>query len=447
MTSTLAVDATYLLVSLALSIANLICWVPTIGQLILRTKQCLHNHVTSDIPGNPMVFDDLIICLMRTLPEPSNFNIVWTGIEYGHAFRVDGELPNSRMNSLSLYCRQQEPPITIDFSKITLSPSRRFEVILYPEHDDKFAKSISNISNRFPYPSHWTGGYFAMRNYLVPPGTRVVTPHVQSLDSKSTINRLPQILYAGNTGIKNHDLFKMKRVGWLNVAVALACMVLFQTTFKEACMVVLMGFVFFRAFYGLLFVIGKRGLVKHFATVCPRPNELFLPDAETASKVSQPSKEHKYWVMRYDLRTGEDILVSNRILPSNQKYWSLVVYDEFGLPLSQFVNDLNVQFYPSGESALDQGQPHEEYELRIRMTQDMPRSQYSFANAVESKVDATQSRRRVGYAYVDVTGQSKGYVLFRIVHPVDDEVAKFSAPRSDIVQSLSSFDAANKKFK
>jgi hypothetical protein len=342
------------------------------------------------------------------------------------------------MNSFSLYCRQQEPPITIDFSKTVCSSSRQFEIILYPENRDAstLASVKSDSSTMIAYPSHWTGGYFAMRNYLVPPGTRVVTPHVQSIDNKSCIDRLPQVLYAGNTGIKSHDLIKLQRVLVINTAVIFVNSLVFQITFEDGFVAALMGIVLFRALYALLFVIGKKGLVEHFATVCPRPNELFFPDAVTASKVSQPSKEHKYWVMRYDLPVGEDILVSARIQPNRQKYWSLVVYDEYGLPLAQYVNDLNVQFHPSeGEKS-----QHAEYDVRIRMTRSMPSSQYAFVSAADGSGDTSGSKGRVGYGYMDVSGQSKGYVLFRIVHPVDEDVAAFSAPRATVVKSLGGED-------
>ena len=378
-----------------------------------------------------MAFDDLIICLMRTLPEPSNFNIVWTGITYGQSLFVKGELPNARMNSLSLYCRgKSEPPVTIDFSKLLLSNSRKFSVLLHPANlsENELSRQISdsNVPAHVQYPSHWKGGYIAMRNYLVPPGTRVVTPSLESVGNRG-INRVPEVLVAGNTGIRSHDMKKLRRVAALNIITVLFLRIVVDVSFEICCTAVLLGLVGVRLMYGFLFLLGKAGLVKHFSTVCPRPNDLFRPDVESASKVSQPSREHKYWVMRYDIRDGKDLLVSSRVKESNQKFWSLVVYDQYGLPLPQYVNDVNVQIR-NGECT-DSQRNGGEYDVRIRLTSRPPPSSQYDTSVKGASGEEKRSTGAVVQECVDLRGHEQGYVLFRLVHPVCEEVSDYSAPR------------------
>ena len=374
-----------------------------------------------------MAFDDLIICLFRTLPEPSNFNIVYTGITYGPIFRVTGELPNCRMNSLSLYCREKsEPPVTIDLSSIPVSAYRHFDILLYPDNVSKEELEGAGPDVRVTYPSNWKGGYIAMRNYLVPPGTRVVTPSVSSVGS-TACTRLPEVLYAGNTGIKDHDLQKMRRVIALNCVTAAVMVTVFRCPVNVIVAIVGLGLLGLGAVYALLFAAGKRGLKKHFALVCRQRNELALPDAITASKVSQPSREHRYWVMHYDVSKGGDLLVTGRIKPTGQKYWSLVVYDVYGLPLAQYVNDVNVQF-TNGTS-----QSEEEYTIAIRLTSQVPSYQYCY---VPHDSSGKVSAGRVGFGYIDISGHPVGYAIFRLVHPVDDSVIVYSAPLVTTVSSL-----------
>lgn len=69
----------YIVAAISLGLCNLIAWEPIVGGLVFKSS-FFHPVVTSDIPGNPHAFDNSLISCMRTLPEPSNFNVVWTGL-------------------------------------------------------------------------------------------------------------------------------------------------------------------------------------------------------------------------------------------------------------------------------------------------------------------------------------------------------------------------------
>lgn len=104
-------DVMYFLVVIPLlGLINLVLYAPIVGRLMFRKVQWLHQEVTSDIPGNPHAFDDAVISLMRTLPEPANFNVCWTGILLGEPIKIDGVLPPATINSVSLYSRSTSDP-------------------------------------------------------------------------------------------------------------------------------------------------------------------------------------------------------------------------------------------------------------------------------------------------------------------------------------------------
>ena len=114
--------ANCLVMSNILSILELIIYAPRIAGIILGNVQALHRFVTSDIPGNPHAFDDCIISLFRTLPEPSNFNIVWTSLPLGESLIIRGEVPPSRISSISIYGKgSSEPPSSLDIESIARS--------------------------------------------------------------------------------------------------------------------------------------------------------------------------------------------------------------------------------------------------------------------------------------------------------------------------------------
>ena len=108
--------------------------------------------------------------------------------------------------------------------------------------------------------------------------------------------------------------------------------------------------------------------------------------------------------MKYDVPSLHAAVMNVSIRPGWQKYWSFVVYDEFGLPLSQYVYDGN---YTHDST--------KEYEVRVELCNS--------SNAASTGVNA-----------IDVSSSPKGYVLFRLVHVTDDRAVELTRPHvSEIV--------------
>lgn len=76
----------------------ILCYVFSFAEVYLRLligRLGWYPHkITSDIPGNPHCFDWSIISLFRTLPEPSNFNLIWTNLPVDEPFILRGKFPS-----------------------------------------------------------------------------------------------------------------------------------------------------------------------------------------------------------------------------------------------------------------------------------------------------------------------------------------------------------------
>ena len=152
---------------LLLALLNVICYVPMLGAVLMKI-QAFHRRVSSDIPGNPHMFDACIISMMRTLPEPSNFNLIWTNVPFAEPLILRGTFCKSRFNSLSIYGSNMcDPPNSLDLADINANPDGSFELTI---SRDPTAESSNNICS-----NDWAGGFISMRNYLVPPGTGIAT--------------------------------------------------------------------------------------------------------------------------------------------------------------------------------------------------------------------------------------------------------------------------------
>ena len=96
----------------AIGIADLFAIVPMLFRVLTKRFQLMHRSVVSDIPGNIHAFDDSMISLFRTLPELSNFNIVWTNLPLHEPLiltvsiaimcLLEGTMANFMLNILSL---------------------------------------------------------------------------------------------------------------------------------------------------------------------------------------------------------------------------------------------------------------------------------------------------------------------------------------------------------
>jgi hypothetical protein len=90
---------------------------PRLAVILFPRLKFLHQNITSDIPGNPHCFHKCIISLFRTIPEPSNTNLVWTGLPLSEPMLIRGKTPPCRVSSISLYGKGSiDPPSTIDLT-------------------------------------------------------------------------------------------------------------------------------------------------------------------------------------------------------------------------------------------------------------------------------------------------------------------------------------------
>lgn len=453
---TFSVNTVYFLFLVPLfGLCNLLCYVPMLGKMIFRKKQFLHRSVTSDIPGNPHAFDDCIISLMRTLPEPANFNVCFTGIDLTKPLRIEGALPPAVINSLSLYSRTtSDPPVTLDLSTANLSPENRFNValtssahaksdvaaLLAPFNSQDQHKNTGDTGDErsgvdlITFPSHWKGGFLAMRNYAVQNGTRVITPTVFAADG--SVLRPPASLVAGLTAAKELNMFKLTRVALFNA------MWFCQWKDNEWPLIhrqiLVGGLLAGLAFYYLLFWLGKRGLHRYISLICPHMHEFRRPDEGEASEVSQPSQEHRYWLMRYDMSSADmadnDIIVTVPMRVDGQKYWSLTLYDECGLPIPQFVNVFNASYTaPPTDSKISFDE--KELNLHIRLTLSPKESVIPSSLASESS-SRTGAASRSGFSTVDMTPAPRGYAIFRLVHPTLPTTDQLSVPVASLAKAL-----------
>ncbi len=271
--------------------------------------------------------------------------------------------------------------------------------------EPKFSKHHQLTTN------DWPRGSVAMRNYLVPPGDTVRTPEIVRLRDNKII-RPSQELVSGPAAVA---------VGESKYITGIVQYIAFNSIFYAVNHFILSGLVGWRAnigillissivawlFYQLCFILGARG-IHHFCTENGREtNKIYLASLEQGSKTSQPSRLHKYFVMKYDIPTGRELCVTGKIRRDYQKYWSLVVYDQYGLPLPQYVHD--------GNATELIGSDPNEYRYDIRLT-NHPDDHY------------TSPYKRAGINEIGVSSVPTGYVLFRLVHPSTDAAAEFSMP-------------------
>jgi hypothetical protein len=441
----------------SIGFVNFCVFVPTVLRVfIFRNVELLHKYPVSDIPGNPHSFGSAIISLFRTLPEPSNFNIVWTGLSFSEPLMIRGHLPFSRFNSLSVYgAGSTQPPNSIDLTDVAKSNSSRFCQVVIASNTTEITPVAQSQVIR---TEEWKKGFIAMRNYLVPPGTRVITPEIVRI-SDGVVVRPSTSLVAGpceldlgqstaSKLLRSISLLALFNALLVGVNFVLVPAISVQTNI----FVCLCGGVVGYLLYGACFLAGKKRLKQLMADICTGPNKFFFASLEQGSKTSQPSKLHKYWLMCHDIPAGGEVAVRARINPRYQKYWSLVVYDEYGLPLPQYAYDENAIHLllprrrstgvvegvkgtkaaaargKKATSAAVAGEDMEDeedgvYEIDIRLRNII----HPQGKELEPHAPCNDSCTEI-----DVSKIPKGYVIFRINHPIGEEVVEFSAPVASI---------------
>jgi hypothetical protein len=394
---------------LFLALHDLLVYVPMFLRLLLRPRQSMHRIVTSDIPGNVHAFDNAVISLFRTLPEPNNFNLVWTRVPLDEDVVISGILPPSRMNSLTIYNAEKADDVPNSMELF----SKQCNIVLSKDRK----KTDLEIDPK------WRFGMIVIRNYLVPPGTMVNTPEIKCVKS-GTILRPSQALPAGAPvlHLDFHNLLQKWKYFFLgNVAIWLInAYLLLSTDIVKINLIALtisdvvvvnlllslLGLLLAYGLYRLVFLLGKRRLSTFCHNFCEHElNKLRLCPLEKGAEGSQPSKLHTYYLMCFDIPAGNELQVTGKIDATRQSYWSLVIYDEYGLPLPTFIYDQNV-------NKLNEQKDLYEFDIRMR----------------NRGVHQQQQTASLTQTVVDVSKCSKGYVLFRLVHPRDDDVQHYSLP-------------------
>jgi hypothetical protein len=390
---------------LVLAVVHIIAWTPFFLR-ILSKKQVFHQTVSSDVPGNPHAIDDLIGCLFRTLPEPSNFNIVWTNVPLCDGplvVRFGSSMPSARINSISAYTNEDGAPASLDLSRCVRKSNGELDVVIVRNKADAVSVGFA-AANTLAFPPSAVRGFVAMRNYLVPPGTRLVTPSIVRLRDGAVVKRA-QALVAGPAACRSVDLEgKLCRCAIVFAAYTVMSALgrVYIVGFTFSADYILSALVFYAcsavvasALYQLMFLVGRRGFVRFGDTICPEYNRFYLASLDAGSKASQPSVLHVYYIMRYDVPKGHCLRICGQIATSGQKYWSCVIYDSYGVPIPQYVHDGNVKrIDKSGDNAKDV------YGYDICLTRD---------GACSVNEDST--------TLVDAGAAPSGYILFRLVHP------------------------------
>ena len=155
----------------------------------------------------------------------------------------------------------------------------------------------------------------------------------------------------------------------------------------------------------------------------PDTNIVRVVDMEKASKRSQPSQKHQYYMIRCHIPSPKhELKVTAKIDESKQLYWSLIFYDEYGLPLPQCIFDRTVN---------PKNQDGGKYEIDVRIKN---------LSSDNQRWPAYEE----GVTYLDIgPNQRNGYILIRLLHPVDEHVKEYSKPSVELILSDSN---SNKKY-
>lgn len=433
-------------------IIQLIIYVPMLFRLTFRKFESVHKAITSDIPGNPHAFDNLIISLFKTLPEPNNLNLVWTRVPLSQDTVVRGEMPPTRMSSWSIYGEGSDGvPVSVELFGNIEKDSRKFEVILTknPAKYEKIQAGLNKSGDRrliIVNTKDWEYGMCVMRNYLVPPGTLVYTPEICTFSkinektgeinqpSQDEIIRASQKIISGPQALHiDFDQQKEKLCQFfvLQLFLWLLNRFLFNTMHPHdrihynlwiSGLSIIMAYLL----YNTLFTIGQKKLYQFIRNFYKEENTLVLTQLTESAKVSQPSKLHTYWIMRYNITNQQELVIRGKIQSKNQIYWSYVFYDDYGVPLPQFIYDLNVKRISLNA-----------WNATTKVTKSsMSDTDEEYAYEIHVNHGGKNHDGNKYATAMDISRAAKGYVLFRLVHPVvtdTDRINTYSQPETHLI--------------
>lgn len=396
---------------------------PDWKRIVFKATTDVDIATTSDIPGNPHVIDFSMISALRTLPEPNNFNMVLTKVPYEREVIIEGYMPPARMFSVSAYKQGGSVPESLKLANGFNQTRHQHPVrILLTKKPEQYKDSKE--FDLVVFTHDWKCGMVCIRNYLVPSGTTVFTPRLLYKDT-GEVFRPPRKLVAGPTNLHIHYGPYLTHQVFL---VAIHLLVIFGVNavllpvpkfYPTNVLVTLGAFLLVRGIYALLYAIGKRRINEVFLKGSPDfNNTIKLVDVEGKAHDSSPSKLHRYYSLRYDVQPGQELKLHFRIQEQAQDYWSFICYDEYGLPLPNYVYDENA--------------------IREEIRAD---GSYTVTLYL---VNRGQSGPLVDHAYeaagkrneIDVSSSPRGNVLYRLVHPVDEASVQASRPQIDHVRAI-----------
>jgi hypothetical protein len=236
----------------------------------------------------------------------------------------------------------------LEVTELVFFRDGKFEVKVLPDSVDSEGKLV--LSSRT-----WKRGFCAMRNYNVPPGTSVQTPEILSYPDGAVIRR-SQVIVTGPASTASSYRRRIIEIGMRLVLLYLAIAAISysihgrgqpsSTWLADFVAASLGGLSISILLYQTCFLLGKLGLRKFSRNICRAENEFSLVSLEDGAKGSQPSLLHAYYFMKYRIEDREVLVVRVQIDPSLQKYWSLVLYDVYGLPLPGYIHDMNAVKMP-----------------------------------------------------------------------------------------------------
>lgn len=425
-----------LVVGLFTGLVTLFIFFPLLVRFLplIRRRQITHHRPISDIPGNPNNYDAALISAMCTLPDPNNFLSVYTFLPLARGIKFhQPRMPTCRYHSLSLYAglydpvQDQVPPSLCD-DEIVYNDDGSFDVVICDEE-----QRPADVPNWMPRQGV-TDGMLVIRRYGTRPGQRVDMPAFYALKSKAKgegegqVEELLKPAYSTYSGAHyaehgpNHRFQRLLRVLLFLGCVRVLLVVNRKWTSAAADWVVLIAGTVLFSVYHLLYQIGDRRASKmcHSKTH-GRMHVAIEPSLEYDKTSARPHPGHKYFVIAFDANEG-DVVVEGLVFPSKQKFWSFVVYSEYGIPGFHCYTDETITyrtttrgtFTSTTTSSNTQNGDGGEKAYRIVLTKNM-----------EKHVPAEN--------VIDVSGQPKGVVLVRLIFPESDAIFQQSKPKVELV--------------
>ena len=373
----------YAIAAISLTIFNIFTFYPLLLRFLIRDHgpmpripkkfwPSIHYGPTCDIPGVPEHYDYSLICLLRTLPEPSDYVGAFSDlpVKRGLYFTMKWNFPKNRYSSITLYpgffdttAQDCIPDCLADY-EIKADKGGNFTVLCCSQEQlIQFKKDNQEKLQKGQIPPvNWintqgiTDGLLVFRRYLVTEGSVVFYPTMRAMDNDEIIIRSYKSVagpFSCETSVTNRWSKAMRLLKY-NFLI----FVIFQIfNITKLCTLPICEVEFFikifafsmMNLFGLNYFFVNRGtkratdgLLEQFKYIDGDGDKFNLPiepKIEYGKNSARPHPKHKYWVICYDtLKTDVEI---KGLLPKNVdllRFWSLCVYGMDGIPLTTYFN-------------------------------------------------------------------------------------------------------------